>query len=89
MVPVWQKLQVSVQPTWVETHKAPRSSSGMKTRLDLLAVGEAQQPLAGAVARALLGHDVRPGDRVAARPSSRRRSAGSVVIASNEAAPRW
>ena len=31
MVPVWQKLQVSVQPTWVETHKAPRSSSGMKT----------------------------------------------------------
>ena len=31
MVPVWQKVQVSVQPTWVDTHKAPRSSSGMKT----------------------------------------------------------
>ena len=31
IVPVWQNLQVSVQPTWVETHKAPRSSSGMKT----------------------------------------------------------
>ena len=31
MVPVWQKLQLSVQPTWLDTHKAPRSSSGMNT----------------------------------------------------------
>ena len=30
-VPVWQKRQVSVQPTWLETQSVPRSSSGMKT----------------------------------------------------------
>ena len=30
-VPVWQKVQVSVQPTCEETHKVPRSSSGMWT----------------------------------------------------------
>ena len=28
-VPVWQKVQVSVQPTWLDTHKVPRSASGM------------------------------------------------------------
>ena len=28
-VPVWQNEQVSVQPTWLETHKVPRSLSGM------------------------------------------------------------
>jgi hypothetical protein len=28
-VPVWQKLQVSVQPTWLETQRVPRSTSGM------------------------------------------------------------
>ena len=28
-VPVWQKEQVSVQPTWLETHSVPRSTSGM------------------------------------------------------------
>ena len=31
-VPVWQKVQFSVQPTWLETHRAPdRPTSGMKT----------------------------------------------------------
>ena len=30
-VPVWQKRQVSVQPTWEETQSVPRSSSGMWT----------------------------------------------------------
>src|SRR6266576_1182288 len=30
-VPVWQKLQVNVQPTWDETHSVPRSASGMWT----------------------------------------------------------
>ncbi len=30
-VPVWQKLQVSVQPTWLEMQTEPRSSSGMLT----------------------------------------------------------
>ena len=28
-VPVWQNVQVSVQPTWLETHNVPRSVSGM------------------------------------------------------------
>ncbi len=28
-VPVWQKVQLSVQPTWLETHSVPRSVSGM------------------------------------------------------------
>ena len=28
-VPVWQKVQVSVQPTWLDTHKVPRSTSGI------------------------------------------------------------
>ena len=30
-VPVWQNEQVSVQPTWLDTHKVPRSISGMYT----------------------------------------------------------
>jgi len=30
-VPVWQNEQLSVQPTCEETHKVPRSSSGMWT----------------------------------------------------------
>ena len=30
-VPVWQNLQVRVQPTCEETHSVPRSSSGMWT----------------------------------------------------------
>ena len=28
-VPVWQKEQVSVQPTWLEMQSVPRPSSGM------------------------------------------------------------
>ena len=28
-VPVWQNEQFSVQPTWVDRHKVPRSASGM------------------------------------------------------------
>ena len=28
-VPVWQNEQVSVQPTWLDTHSVPRSVSGM------------------------------------------------------------
>ena len=50
-VPVWQKVQFSVQPTWLETQSAPaRPTSGMKTRLGLDARREADQPLARAVA---------------------------------------
>ena len=28
-VPVWQNEHVSVQPTWLDTHRVPRSVSGM------------------------------------------------------------
>ena len=28
-VPVWQKLQLSVQPTWLEMQSVPRSGSGI------------------------------------------------------------
>ena len=28
-VPVWQNVQVSVQPTWLDTHSVPRSLSGI------------------------------------------------------------
>jgi len=28
-VPVWQNVQLSVQPTWLETQSVPRSLSGM------------------------------------------------------------
>ena len=31
IVPVWQKRQLSVQPTWLDTHSVPRSASGMNT----------------------------------------------------------
>ena len=31
IVPVWQKVQLSVQPTWLDTHSVPRSASGMNT----------------------------------------------------------
>ena len=30
-VPVWQKRQVSVQPTWLETQSVPRVASGIWT----------------------------------------------------------
>ncbi len=29
MVPVWQKVQLSVQPTWLDTQSVPRSDSGI------------------------------------------------------------
>jgi hypothetical protein len=31
IVPVWQKRQFNVQPTWLDTHNVPRPASGMKT----------------------------------------------------------
>ncbi len=30
-MPVWQNVQLSVQPTWLEMHSVPRSASGMYT----------------------------------------------------------
>ena len=86
-MPVWQKLQLSVQPTWVDTHKAPRSSSGMKTlstswpsakRSSHLRVPSAERCSAAIAGRAT--------DQRSAEPS--RSASGRVVIAANEAAPR-
>ena len=48
-VPVWQKEQVSVQPTWLEMHSVPRSVLGDIDRLDLMPAGDAHQVLAGAI----------------------------------------
>ena len=69
-VPVWQNEQVSVQPTWLDTHKRAALGLGDVDALDLvrpLAVGLArqpQQPFARAVDRDLLGHDLGPRQRV-------------------------
>ena len=62
-----------MQPTCDETQSVPRSSSGMWTRLDLLAVGEAQQPFAGAVDRDCSARDSPAGaQRNARRARSRK-----------------
>jgi hypothetical protein len=63
-VPVWQKVQFSVQPTWLETHRAPDPADvGNVDGLDLDARGHADQPLAGAVLGHLALDDFRAGDR--------------------------
>ncbi len=57
-MPVWQKLQESVQPTWLETQSVPRVFLGDIDRLHLLAVGKSEQPFARAVERDLLGDEL-------------------------------
>ena len=64
-MPVWQKVQVSVQPTWLDTHNVPRSVSGNIDAFDFVRraavlAGKTKQPLARAVDRNLLGGDVEP-----------------------------
>ena len=65
-VPVWQKVQVSVQPTWLDTHSVPRPALGNVDAFDLVRplapvlAGQPQQPFARAVDGDLLGHDLRP-----------------------------
>ncbi len=72
-VPVWQNVQVSVQPTWLETHSVPRSDFGDIDALDLGALvvraggRHPDQPFARAVGGNLLGDDFGPGERVARR----------------------
>ena len=83
-VPVWQKRQVSVQPTWVETQSAPRSASGMKTVSTSWPSAKRSSHLAVPSRRALLGRDRRPGDRVAlgqpgAQPRRQGRHRGEVA----------
>ena len=65
-VPVWQNEQLSVQPTWLETHK--RAALGIRDidALDFVRplafalAGQPQQPFARAVDGDLLGDDFRP-----------------------------
>ena len=65
-MPVWQNEQVSVQPTWLETHSVRAAGLRDIDALDLvrplalLLAGQPQQPLARAVDGNLLGHDFGP-----------------------------
>ena len=56
-VPVWQKRQLSVQPTWDDTHSVPRPGSGMNTVSNSTPGSERKQPFARAVIGDLFGHD--------------------------------
>jgi hypothetical protein len=61
-VPVWQKVQVSVQPTWLETQSVPRPLPGCRRSPPRPgappARREAEQPFSRAVLRHLLGDDL-------------------------------
>ena len=61
-MPVWQKRQLSVQPTWLDTHERAAVGVGDEHHLEIVAVGRSQQPFAGAVGRDLLDHHLRPAD---------------------------
>ena len=84
---MWQKLQVSVQPTWEETHSVPRSVSGMKTV-------SASEPSANrnshfTVPSVLRCSSAGTGRPIRNRPaSSSRNGRASVVIGSNPVTPR-
>ncbi len=62
IVPVWQKRQLRVQPTWLDTHSVPRSASGMNTISKSWPSWVREQPFAGAVGRHLRLDHFRPGD---------------------------
>ena len=70
-MPVWQNVQLSVQPTWLETQSVPRSDSGNIDAFDLGALvaavggGHAEQPFARAVGGNLLGDDFGARQRMA------------------------
>ena len=49
IVPVWQNRQLSVQPTWLETHKRAAILIGDEDHFVIMRVVGAQQPFAGAV----------------------------------------
>ena len=65
-MPVWQNEQVSVQPTWLETHSVRAAGVRDIDALDLvrplalMLAGQPQQPLARAVDGNLLGHHFGP-----------------------------
>ena len=86
-VPVWQNEQDRVQPTWEETHSAPRSVSGMKTVSACLPSAKPTSHFRARSAeissRATVGREMKN-----ASPRSARSGLASVVISSNEVAPR-
>ena len=79
-----RSVQVSVQPTWVETHKAPRSSSGMNTLSTSCPSAKRSSHLRVPSAERCSVDDLGPRPRSSASPSRSRRSLGSVVIAAND-----
>ena len=70
-MPVWQNVQLSVQPTWLEMHSVPRSASGDIDALDFRrlyfvpAFGQPQKPFARTVDGDLFGNHVQPVEGVA------------------------
>ena len=57
-MPVWQKVQASEQPTWLEMQRAPRSTSGNIDRFDVLIVTKPKQPFDSPVFGMLLAYDL-------------------------------
>ena len=92
-MPVWQNEQVSVQPTWLDTHSVPRLGLRDVDALDLVRplarvlAGQPQQPFARAVDRDLLGDDFGP-PSVKCSSSAARSSFDTLVIASKRVTPR-
>ena len=88
IVPVWQNVQLSVQPTWLETHSVPRSASGMNTiskswpsavRSSHLRVPSVECCASTTSGRPMTNRSVSHGRMVLAMS----------VIASNSVTPRW
>ncbi len=59
-VPVWQKRQFSVQPTWLRNAQRAAPRLGNEDGFEFLPALAAQQPFARAVAGDLFGDDLRP-----------------------------
>ena len=64
-VPVWQNLQLSVQPTCEETQRAPLVLLGNMHGLDQVPVGELEEPLARTVRGLLVARHLRAREDVA------------------------
>ncbi len=84
--PLAQNTQPMAQPTCVLMQIVRRGPSQQQHALDLLAVGQAQQQLLGAVGRALVGRDLRAPQGEFTRPIARAARLGRSVISSNERA---
>ena len=86
-VPVWQKVQLSVQPTWLETHRAPeRPTSGMNT---VSASTPGAKPISHLITPSLLSWRSTIRGRVRTKRSARaaRASLAMLVMAEKSVAP--